>query len=117
MGIGEMVRNLELIQHTTVTQLSDLFLKSGSIMSTPPKTLRLKASNEQQEILRIHGKNHFNNEFFLVASVRKLVSKKKPTEILAKLSLVGNHNWFCEGKTKVQPLNEGVCAWNECIEL
>jgi hypothetical protein len=48
-----------------------------------------------------------------------MVKAAKAPEVSAKLKLIGNHDWYCEGKTQTQTLNldTGSCAWNECIEL
>ena len=62
----------------------------------------------------------FYSCFCLVTGVRNLMLKgKKPVNILVKLKLVGDHDWYCEGKTpeKTLDLETGSCSWDECIEL
>lgn len=57
---------------------------------------------------------------YLVSETKNLTLKNtKAPELLVKLTLVGNHDWYCEGKTKGErPDSEsGKCEWNECIEL
>jgi hypothetical protein len=64
VALGELAREgFELIQQTIVGQLSDLLRARASIRSVQTKSLRLKASGEPQDVLRIHGK------LFIILSV------------------------------------------------
>lgn len=57
VGFGGFAHaGFELIQKATVEQLTELFRTRASIQNIRAKSQRLKASDEQQDVLRIHGK-------------------------------------------------------------